>query len=200
MTSAAQAGQIILNPAHGRPGTRVTFEGVGWDLAAAWAYPGGGGVVEAVCSVSGKPVKWDWRCEIKRTRSVGQHEPVGSFTVADVPPGTYPISVSATFYETRFTANTEFTVDSVATMTTVASTMTVSTTSYASSISTAQRSTPVVTTTTATVTTTEVETRETPRAPDYSVMSFALSIVAISLVAILAVLYFRRARWTRGSK
>ena len=190
-TGAARVGEIILNPTHAPPGTLVTFEGVGWDLVPAIAAEGG--ALFTRCEISGEPVKVDRRyllCEVKGRG--GTYEPVGTFMVADVPAGTYLVSVTVILpyggYP-RITGEQEFTVDAVTTIATVASTpVTTSVTSYTSRVTTAPSSTPVVTVS-ATVTTTKIET---PQAPDYAVMSLLLSIVTIVLVAILAVLILRR--------
>jgi hypothetical protein len=186
--ATARAGKIVLNPTHAPPGTLVTFEGVGWGLEPAFG--GDVGVEITQCEISGEPVKVDRRyllCEVKYRG--GTYEPVGSFMVADVPAGTYLVSVSAMFLGVVLTGEQEFTVDAMTTITTVASTtVTTLATSYTSPVTTAASSAPVVTVS-ATVTTTKVET---PQAPDYAVMSLLLSIVAISLIAILTVLILRR--------
>ena len=114
---------------------------------------------------------------------------VGTFMVADVPAGTYLVSVSAMFLGIVITGEQELTVDAFTTIATVTSTtVTTSPTSCTSRVTIAPSSTPVVTVS-ATVTTTKVET---PQAPDYGVMSLLLSSVTIALVAILAVLILRR--------
>ena len=190
--ATAQAGKIILNPTHAPPGTLVTFEGVGWSLEPA--YVGDVGIEITKCRVSGEPVKVDRRyllCEVKYRG--GTYEPVGTFMVADVPAGTYLVSVKAVIthpvMRVVLTGEQEFTVDAVTTITTVASTaVTTSPTSHTTRVTTAPSTIPVVTVS-ATVTTTKIET---PQAPDYAVMSLLLSIVTIALVAIMAVLLLRR--------
>jgi len=188
-TATARAGRIILNPTHAPPGTLVTFEGVGWDLGPPFTSD-----TRTQCEISGEPVKVDYRyliCEVKYRG--GPYEPVGTFMVADVPAGTYLVSVKAVIthpvMRVVLTGEQEFTVDAVTTMATVASTtVTTLATSYTSRVATTPSSTSVVTVS-ATVTTTKVEM---PQAPDYAVMSLLLSIVTIALVAILAVLILRR--------
>jgi len=173
-----QAGQIIFYPTHAPPGALVTFEGVGWDLPNLWF---SGSVI--TCIILGEPVKVDIHavCETRSPR--GEIVPVGSFIVADVPPGVYPVTVtlgSGLGPGKDPLATTEsFTVDAVTPTTVTTTTVKTLTTSQAA---TAVPPTSVVTIT-ATVTTTKVETPQ--------VLDSLLAIVAISLVAILTVLFLR---------
>jgi hypothetical protein len=88
--SQARVGEIVLTPTHAVPDTIVSFQGVGWNLP--WEVGG----QHVTCQVSGEPVKNDKRytgCELGGMQPGGKFNPVGSFAVANVTPGTYKIYV-----------------------------------------------------------------------------------------------------------
>lgn len=184
-----RVGEIILNPTHAVPGTLVSFQGVGWYLPVAL------GVAQATgCRINGEPVKMDTRsiCNVLWVSGIG--EPVGTFVVANVAAGTYKIyiSVDIPYMYPSLVGSQGFTVDAATTTSSVATTtLATSLTSYTSVLTTALTPTPVLTVT-ATVTTTKAESPSMPQAPDYTTVLAPLSIVAVCLVLIAAVVVLRR--------
>ncbi len=86
--AVASAQGIALYPDHGVPGTIVGFQGIWWNSPSV-----------VPCSAEGKPVKSDGsaRCEVlplATVYGVSSLEPAGRFTVANVSPGRYPITVA----------------------------------------------------------------------------------------------------------
>jgi hypothetical protein len=109
-----QAGTIVLDPSHGRPGALVTFWGVGWEVY--YQFPG----MLPPCWVDGVPAKIDKHniCSIAYSHhpgTRGEFEPEGTFTVAGVPPGTYNIIVRIGTSYGLLSAEQTFTVDGAAT-------------------------------------------------------------------------------------
>jgi hypothetical protein len=114
-TASANQGTIILSPSHGTPGTLIMFQGVGWYLDRV-----------DYCWVDGKPVKIDIYavCEVRYSSIplvtviatggtvYGQSslEPSGTFVVANIPPGTYSVTV-AIGSPTNVVSEQPFTVD-----------------------------------------------------------------------------------------
>jgi len=109
-----RAGTIALDPSHGRPGDLVTFWGVGWEVY--YQYPG----ALPPCWIDGVPAKIDKHnvCEIVCSHhpgTRGEFEPEGTFTVANVPPGTYTVTVRIGTAYGLLSAEQTFTVDGTAT-------------------------------------------------------------------------------------
>jgi hypothetical protein len=109
-----QAGTIVLDPSHGRPGALVTFWGVGWEVY--YQYPG----ALPPCWIDGIPAKIDKHnvCEIVYSHhpgTRGEFEPEGTFTVADVPAGTYAVIVRMSTPYGILGVEQTFTVDGSAT-------------------------------------------------------------------------------------
>ena len=191
-----RVGEIVLNATHALPGVLVSFQGVGWYLPVPWGYEGMGRYV--VCLVNGEPVKIDRYCicNVISVKGIPDYpitrlpdgEPVGTFVVKNVPAGDYSISVDIEPSPAGawLTGEAEFTVDPVATATSVATvTAVTSVTPHTSTLTTFASPTSVLTVT-ATVTTTMTESPNIPQAPDYTTMLAPLSIVAILVVVILA--------------
>ena len=172
--TTGRVGEIVLNPTHAPPGTLVTFEGVGWNLTPVVEY------LITTCIVSGEPVKVDRYavCEIKSRRGV--YEPVGSFKVANVPAGTYLISV--TVNPDGLTAEQEFTVDAPTAVVTATSTTTTQKRS-----ATTETSLTTTAPVTVTVPTTEVVTIQREEPLNQSLLLVAVVAVAGLVIVSLAI-------------
>jgi hypothetical protein len=185
-----RVGEITLTPAHAVSGTLVSFQGIGWYLPMP--YPGIGRY--SYCIVDGVPVKIDRHCICNVLVRQGIYEPTGTFTVKDVPPGTYSVfvEINPSPAGAWLTGAVDFAVDPITTETsTFITTFATSMTSHTEALTTSAWPT-LVLTVTATVTTTETESPSVAQARDYTTVLAPLSIVAICLVVILAVVLQRK--------
>ena len=192
-----RVGEILLNPTHAVPGVLVRFQGVGWYLPSSWNYGSGPPLGrDLVCQVNGEPVKIDRHaiCNVMTPSGMPEGEPVGTFVVANVPAGDYSIfiDIEPSPAGAWLTGEATFTVDPVATATSVATATAVTSATPPVATLTIIASPTSVVTVTATVTTTQTESPNMPQAPDYTTLLAPLSIVAVLVVAILAMVILNK--------
>ncbi len=158
----------------------MTFEGVGWDLTPTIGLYGA--VKIATCMVSGEPVKVDKHAICNVRSRLGAYEPVGGFKVANVPAGTYLVSISVDQGTFVVYGEQEFTVDAPTAVVTATSTTTIQEPS-------ATTETPLTTTAPVTVTvpTTEVVTIQREEPLNQSLLLVALVAVVGMVIVSLAI-------------